>query len=532
MRLDKVYIDGFKNLKQLKVDFDELKLTTVVIGQNGAGKSNLIEAITQVFRWVDLRRHEPRFHYRVEYRIQPRSGTATEPSRVTLSNVPGEPAIRVDGQEVKRTEFEKHKDDWFPDLVFGYYSGSSRRLEGIFDQHQTNYYSAIARNDDEAACYEALVARRLFYCRPVHGVLALLALFAFPETNVGAELKAKLGITGFHSALALFREPWYAKGGKATKASEASNFWGAAGPAGRTATMLKELAFHPMGLTGNAIDDYRDKKQDEAQFATFLRSLDVLQAFGREFSDDGDMFYALEALDASDLIREVMVWVTRDNDDSGDVGFSDLSDGERQLLMVLGLIRISRGKRVLFLLDEPDTHLNPHWQHSYLELIRQWTGIAADADKSHIILTSHNPLTISALTQQEVRVMHFDQATGFVQVTAPFVDPKGLGISGVLTDIFGMPSTLDRPTQELIDKRNKLARLDELTVAQAQQLEIINDELQKLGFMYEERDELYREFLRKLDDVELADAGPLSPEELEQRDETTREIVEQLLKKP
>ncbi len=80
MRLYKVYIDGFKNLKQLEVDFDETKLTTVLIGQNGAGKSNLIEAITQVFRWVDLRKHEPRFLYRVDYRI---SGAT-----VTLSNVP------------------------------------------------------------------------------------------------------------------------------------------------------------------------------------------------------------------------------------------------------------------------------------------------------------------------------------------------------------------------------------------------------------------------------------------------------------
>lgn len=532
MRLDKVYIDGFKNLKQVEVDFDENRLTTVVIGQNGAGKSNLIEAIAQVFRWADLRRHEPRFRYRVDYSIKPRAGAVALATRVTLSNVPGEPAIRIDGQEIKRTEFEKNKDDWFPDLVFGYYSGSGRRLEETFDRHQANYYRTIARNNDEAACYQALVARRLFYCRPVHGVLALMALFAFPETKVGRELQARLGITGFHSALVLFREPWYAKGGKAAKASDAAIFWGAEGPAGRTAAKLKELAFHPFGLAGNAIDDYRDKKQDEAQYATFLKDVDALRAFGSEFSDDGDMFYALEALDVSDLIREVMVWVTRDNDSSGDVGFSDLSDGERQLLMVLGLIRISRGKRVLFLLDEPDTHLNPHWQHSYLDLIKEWTGIAADADKSHIVLTTHNPLTISALTQRDVRVMHTDKATGLIQVTAPFVDPKGLGISGVLTDIFGMPSTLDRPTQELIDKRNKLARLADLTVAQAQQLEIINDELRKLGFMYQERDELYREFLRKLDDVELADAGPLSPEELERRDETTREIVEQLLKKP
>jgi ABC-type cobalamin/Fe3+-siderophores transport system ATPase subunit len=522
MRLDKVAIDGFKNLKQLEVDFDERKLTTVLIGQNGAGKSNLIEAITQVFRWVDLRRQEPRFQYRVDYRI---SG-----ARVTLSNMPGEPAIRVDGQEVRRTEFEKHKDRWFPDLVFGYYSGGSRRLESLFDSHQRRYYDAIKLEDDEKVFAKAQVERRLFYCRPIHGVLALLALFAFPERKVADELASKLGITGFHSLLAHFREPWFARSKKAAERIPA-NFWGAAGPAGRTARQFKQVAFHPLALDGNAIDDYRDKQQTESQYATFLPSRQHLMDFASAFKSESEMFYALEAMDISDLIREMLVWVERDNDDSGDVGFADLSDGERQLLMVLGLIRVSRGKRALFLLDEPDTHLNPHWQHSYLKLIEDWTGIAADADKCHIILTSHNPLTIAALTRDEVRVMHTD-GSGAVAVDRPYVDPKGLGVSGVLTDIFGMPTTLDLPTQELIDDRNRLARIERLTDEQAQTLEAINDQLRRLGFMYEERDELYREYLRKLDDVELADAAPLTPEELKRRDETTREIVEQLLKKP
>jgi ABC-type cobalamin/Fe3+-siderophores transport system ATPase subunit len=200
--------------------------------------------------------------------------------------------------------------------------------------------------------------------------------------------------------------------------------------------------------------------------------------------------------------------------------------------MVLGLIRVSIGKRALFLLDEPDTHLNPHWQHSYLKLIEDWTGIAAEAAHCHIVLTSHNPLTISALTRDEVRVMHTEKSTGEVVVEAPYVDPKGLGVSGVLTDIFGMPSTLDWPTQALIDQRNRLVRLPHPTLAQQQQLEVINEELRQMGFMYEERDELYREFLRRLDEVELADAAPLSPDDLQRRDETTRELIEQLLKKP
>lgn len=527
MRLDKVYIDGFKNLRQLEVDFDESQLTTVLIGQNGAGKSNLIEAIAQVFRWVDLRRSEPRFQYRVDYRIQPAGRTVSDPPRVTLSNVPGEPAIKVNGKEVKRTDFEKHKQDWFPDLVFGYYSGGSRRLEALFDSHQRRYYDAVKLEDDPKKVAQAQAERRLFYCRPIHGVLALMALFAFPDVKVMQELSSKLGITGFHSLLGLLREPWYAK----SKKARAEDLWGAGGPAGRTARKLKDVALHPLALEGNAIDDYRDKKQAEPQYATFLSSLARLKELAQDFANERDMFFALEAMDISDLIREVLVWVTRSNDSTGDVGFADLSDGERQLLMVLGLIRVSRGKRALFLLDEPDTHLNPHWQHSYLHLIQEWTGIAADQDKCHIVLTSHNPLTIAGLTRNEVRVMYSDESSGAVLVEPPFVDPRGLGIGGVLTDIFGMPSTLDQPTQELIDARNRLARLAELDEAQTKALDAINDQLRELGFMYEERDALYGQFLRKLDDIELADDEPRTPQQLRQRDEATKAVIEQLLQK-
>lgn len=526
MRLDKVSIDGFKNLCGLELDFDERQLTTVLIGQNGAGKSNLIEAITQVFRWVDLRRNEPRFRYRVTYRIQPQGPAVPNPPSVCLSNFPGEPAIRVDGLEVKRTEFERRKAEWFPDLVFGYYSGGSRRLEALFDSHQRRYYDDIKLEDDRTKVAKAQEARRLFYCRPIHGVLALMALFAFPDPKVTAELAGRLGITGFHSLLALFREPWFAKGKKAS----AEDLWGAGGPAGRAARRFKELAFHPFALEGNAVDDYRDKKQVEPQFAAFLPSLTQLQHLAQQFNNEREMFYALEAMDISDLVREIQVWVMRSNDATGDVGFADLSDGERQLLMVLGLIRVSRGKRALFLLDEPDTHLNPHWQQSYLKLIEDWTGIAAEKEHCHIVLTSHNPLTISALSRDEVRVISTDARSNAIVAEPPFVDPRGLGIGGVLTDIFGMPSTLDQPTQDLIATRNKLARLDELTEEQVEALDAINEKLRALGFMYEERDELYRKFLRRLDAAEFSTTDPRSPAELQQQELMMSRVIEQLLR--
>jgi ABC-type cobalamin/Fe3+-siderophores transport system ATPase subunit len=520
MRLDRVYIDGFKNLKQLTADFDERRLTTVVIGQNGAGKSNLIEALISIFRWVDLRRNEPRFHYRLDYRI--------DGAKVTLSNLPGEPAIAVDGKEVKRTEFERRKSEWFPDLVFGYYSGGSRRLESLFDAHQRRYYDAIKRESGEAACVRAQAERRLFYGRPLHGVLALLAFFAFPDAKVAAELASKLGITGFHSMLALFREPWYAKGGKSKKADEAHDFWNAEGPAGRTARALRDVAFHPFGLEGNSIDDYRDKQQMEAQYATFLPGQENLRAFAAQFKDEREMFYALEAMDISDLIRTVDLWVTRTNDASGDVGFADLSDGERQLLMALGLIRVSRGKRALFLLDEPDTHLNPHWQHSYLKLIEEWTGIAADAANCHIILTSHNPLTISALTRDEVRVMSTEEG-GRISVSAPYADPKGMGFTATLTEIFGMPTSLDAETQRLVDDRNQLAQLAQKSDAQERQLIEISDKLARLGFLFEDREPLYQDFLRAWHDVRYADRPPLTPADIDARQRAMKSLIQRLM---
>ena len=126
--------------------------------------------------------------------------------------------------------------------------------------------------------------------------------------------------------------------------------------------------------------------------------------------------------------------------------------------------------------------------------------------------------------------MTLDPVSKAVVVEPPFVDPKGLGISGVLTDIFGMHSTLDKPTQELIDLRNRLARLDKLDAEQSKALDSINEKLRELGFMYEERDELYGQFLRKVDDIEFGATEPRSPNELRQRDEVMQKVIEQLVR--
>src|SRR5438552_18321222 len=69
MRLDAVTIGEWKNLKGFCVNFDETSPYTVLVGENGSGKSNLIEALTLIFRNLDLDLPAP-FPYRLKYRCR------------------------------------------------------------------------------------------------------------------------------------------------------------------------------------------------------------------------------------------------------------------------------------------------------------------------------------------------------------------------------------------------------------------------------------------------------------------------------
>ena len=68
MRIDRLKVKDFKNLKDFKIDIDESQLTSVFIGCNGAGKSNLLEAVVIIFRDLDLNAVTKEFSYEIIYK--------------------------------------------------------------------------------------------------------------------------------------------------------------------------------------------------------------------------------------------------------------------------------------------------------------------------------------------------------------------------------------------------------------------------------------------------------------------------------
>lgn len=69
MRLKNLWIDGFKNLKDFKIDFESRDGITVLIGNNASGKSNILEAISAIFANIYNLKIKNDFDYCLEYSI-------------------------------------------------------------------------------------------------------------------------------------------------------------------------------------------------------------------------------------------------------------------------------------------------------------------------------------------------------------------------------------------------------------------------------------------------------------------------------
>ena len=137
MRIDKLKIINFKNLKDFQIDIDESQLTSVFIGRNGAGKSNLLEAIVIIFRDLDLGVVTKDFSYEIIYKCSGYNVQIKNDVKVSKQE------FFVNDKKLTRTAFYKRREDYLPEHVFAYYSGPSNRLEKHFAKHQKRFYRAL-----------------------------------------------------------------------------------------------------------------------------------------------------------------------------------------------------------------------------------------------------------------------------------------------------------------------------------------------------------------------------------------------------
>ncbi|PQK79110.1 chromosome segregation protein SMC [Pantoea ananatis] len=544
MKVDKLHIRSrFKNLENVTVDFDQDHLMTVIVGRNGSGKSNVLEALVSIFRNLDLGEAPP-FSYELVYRLgEPHSIDQpsdrwleviidADPTRGTLAKqyevcvrdlLSGETptdmfAEKPQGITIPFSKVKRDKEGsapYLPKYVFAYYSGPSDRLERYFRKHRTDFYRSLLKNELDLKGD----IRPLFYAKPHHSQFVLLAFFlSEQDSKEKAFLREHLGIDGLDSIHFVMRQPGWAK-------EKGELFWGARGVVRRFLDELIKYTLSPVKITRQEDTSLTGSNIRNEFFHLFLPDQYALRDFARDLSAD-ELFKMLESTLLSEIISEVSIRVKVSSSEEP-LTFRELSEGEQQLLTVLGLLKFTGGKDSLFLLDEPDTHLNPSWAVKYLKFLREFVP---NHETSHLLMVTHHPLAIAELKKQQVQVMWRDDDYK-VHSQEPYIDPRGAGFMATLTEIFGLNTTLDLETQSLLDQRNELAHIENRSEDENNQLDLINDHLNRLGFSFENRDPLYSDFLLTWQDLRYSDKPLLTPDKAAQRRLAMKKVIEAILTK-
>src|SRR5690606_3126220 len=140
MKINSLWISKYKNVENIELKFDT-DLISLMVGQNGFGKSNLLEALSLIFRDLDLMdtlsdyedwpydtRH---FEFKIQYQckgLDIKINCLKSEFHVYAKKVGDE----QDFEYINFSEFRKNKQtSYLPDYVVVYYSGENKRIREI-----------------------------------------------------------------------------------------------------------------------------------------------------------------------------------------------------------------------------------------------------------------------------------------------------------------------------------------------------------------------------------------------------------------
>lgn len=573
MQLQRIQISNFRNLRGLEINFaTQLEPSAgsapdappvpirshALIGQNGTGKSNLIEALITIFRDVDLDR-DAAFDYELDYTIR---GYAVR----IKANV-GEqkrPYVWVDDKAESQGYLLRNRE-LLPSHVFAYYSGRNERMEALFRDHEHRFTRRMESTDEEslpAHLLENFTAsesdiqaiavqrrreesktlhrfgddrlRRLFYCRGGHSQLVLLACL-LSDDPVFKKVLDNLNIVSLESALFVLKQPYRLRDLKDDDINEGnSRFWFARGSfVSEFLDKLWQVAWAPIQNVESKVVDFRGRREQQKQLFLYVPNQDKLKELGDLVGSPASFFRYAEGAYIGDLIDEVRITVKKRDEHGGSVSFTQLSEGELQMLTVLGLMRITSDDHCLFLLDEPDTHLNPIWKLRYFDDIENVLAPREGSvvqGESQILLTTHDPMMVGSLKREQVHILRREGNQTLVDV--PDEHPQGMGVTGLLkSELFGLSSTLDIETERRLFRRNALYATDARSAAEDEEMRRLSAELADLGFSNADfKDPFYAMFVRKMAKHTRFHKPVLSLQEQMEQDTIADEIIAQILR--
>ncbi|CAH1088056.1 AAA family ATPase [Candidatus Nitrotoga sp. 1052] len=394
MRLKSVFISQYKNLKNFSLNFDGASFIDVFVGKNGSGKSNLFEALIEIFRHLYEFDNKGKigFEYAVKYEI---SGTETE-----IAWKDGN--LSVNGKVRKAIG-----DTPLPDNVLIYYSGHNDTVATLVQQYESAFRKRIRKADFDES-------RRFIGIGSEYKALLLAVLLMQKADNKAREfICKKLGIDQLgirkpggkeltEAVVKLVLErPVYANGARfdIKNNDESDQYWR---PEGITKTFLKRLTKCIVHTPGKMTVTEGYLASDDRYILYF--SIAKIQ---QEFTDYSAqvLFRQFDNLKTLGMLADIAIPLTLT---SGlDATIAHFSDGQFQSVYIYSIVELFKDRNCLTLLDEPDAFLHPEWQFDFL---RQVIEITDTANNNHVLMSSHSAATLCSLDEQNISLFKIENS--------------------------------------------------------------------------------------------------------------------------
>lgn len=459
-----------------------------LVGLNGSGKSNLIEAIAEVFCFLELinlpwkkvestssRYRENRHRFELEYTLADSRGERLIRIRKTKKSGAEFFIVKSDGTEEAVTS-ERDRLLLLPRRIIGYSSGLNETVSHPFLRTKTIYSEEVR----DAAPPEGVAPPeddRVFDTRTLYmdyesNAAILICNCIFQKQSEMAFMDKFTRVRGVSSFGLHFNR----------KRSGKSGLHSTVRLTGELHSYLKKFAY----CAGVGYDE----TQIFCDFS-FKLTAEVKKRFRQEFKTAENLFMALHkwsllnALVLSDEQRKVYL---RSDITKGalerppsvppsdrifdivdlklnlsvphlEIDYSGLSDGEHQFIQVFGTAMLFNEPGTLFLLDEPESHFNPEWRTKFNLIL----NALPDAGRQEYVISTHSPFIVSGSRKSNVYKFERDRAK--IKFAPVDFETYGASFDVLLKKLFSIESLIDQSAKDELQGIIKRGKIKEMKTA-------------------------------------------------------------------
>ena len=369
MKLKSLYIEKYKNLSPLTIDFEAGNGLTMLVGNNGSGKSNVLEAISGIFH--DLFKGKDSRKIKCDYKL------VYTLNEVNCKIERTDGFLRCYGPKFNRREYFIEENA--PNNIIGLYSGEEDRLWTSFYE---SYYKAYIKRIKTNQHQERM---RLMLINKYYWNVALLTLLLSKNETLKPFIENDLSITSIAKIELRFNFKYFDDINELLK-----TFIDRINPDHKSKIEysledLRNNIFYSV-LTDENGDILVDEHENKLLAENGVTDTEVFQNLTQAYMPKNEK-----------IIRDIIIRI----DD--DITVEQLSEGEKKLILVKTVLEILSDEKTLVLMDEPDAHLHEIRKKNLYSMMGEYPN-------RQIVIATHSPTFIDVADQNQIKMLKLNDS--------------------------------------------------------------------------------------------------------------------------